>query len=774
LSKYPSLFLGAFIGLALLLIYLRRFEHRAQALRTWLVDLTLWSAAAGLIFVLLWPVMWVDPVGRVVAILSDALRASGSPHPKGSFFIGRPVPDPGPSFYLLVTLFKTTPVLWLGWLLALAAPLLPWRRRGNNPFGRVSLILLAFALLFGLLVTIGGKKQDRYILPAIPALVTLAAMGYAQLNPSPSPSQKGRGWGRGQGAGLLLPALVIIQALAIWPYHPYYFTYYAPVLGGGPAAARLMIVGWGEGLDEAARWLNSQPGAEDIDVVAWYSTTFEPFFRGNAIYKIDEEKISRTPKPALAADYVVLYLNQVQRELPTEGALQFFRAVPPAHTITLNGLDYAWIYPSVKMQRVLATNARLVGQAELLGFNLVSRTGQPLQAVPADQPAAIQLYWEWQGKAPDEPIGLSLIDHSGQTWGRGSPLDTQARFPFEQWQHGMVAHDDFILEIFPGTPPGDYYLKAWIDRPATGERVGTFPLAFEDVQIRVERPQRPLPVSSLPLQTRLAAPLAGGKLELLGFDRPGDWAEPWPPDQARELVLFWQAAQSISENYPITLALVDPAGTVRADWSGLPAAGRYPTDQWQPGDLVRDPWSLTLPAHTPPGDYTLTARLSDLPPIELTQVAVEGRPRLFEAPPLALALNTRFGPSIELLGLRRLPGNAENAIALTPGRPLTLDPVWYTAELIDADYTLTFQLLDGNQQVRAQWDGTPLGGAAPTSTWAAGEVLPDTVTLDLPPDLGPGPHQLLIALYRFDTGERLPLPTGADHLKLPLELNSIP
>jgi hypothetical protein len=126
------------------------------------------------------------------------------------------------------------------------------------------------------------------------------------------------------------------------------------------------------------------------------------------------------------------------------------------------------------------------------------------------------------------------------------------------------------------------------------------------------------------------------------------------------------------------------------------------------------------------------------------------------------------------LGLRRLPGNAENAIALTPGRPLTLDPVWYTAQLNDADYTLTFQLLDGNQQVRAQWDGTPLGGAAPTSTWAAGEVLPDTVTLDLPPDLGPGPHQLLIALYRFDTGERLPLPTGADHLKLPLELNSIP
>jgi hypothetical protein len=68
----------------------------------------------------------------------------------------------------------------------------------------------------------------------------------------------------------------------------------------------------------------------------------------------------------------------------------------------------------------------------------------------------------------------------------------------------------------------------------------------------------------------------------------------------------------------------------------------------------------------------------------------------------------------------------------------------------------------------------PLGGAAPTTTWAAGEVLPDAITLDLPPDLGPGPHHLLIAFYRLETGERLHLPGGADHLKLPLKLNSIP
>ncbi len=141
-----------------------------------------------------------------------------------------------------------------------------------------------------------------------------------------------------------MAGVIALQIALVLPHYPYYFTYYNPLIGGGPAAARMLNVGWGEGLDQAARWLNSLPGAEKSSVVAWYSTTFEPFFRGNAIYKIDEEKISRSSKPGLAADYVVLYINQVQRELPSVGALQFFQSTTPIYTVTLHGIDYAWIW----------------------------------------------------------------------------------------------------------------------------------------------------------------------------------------------------------------------------------------------------------------------------------------------------------------------------------------------------------------------------------------------------------------------------------------------
>jgi hypothetical protein len=456
------------------------------------VDVALWSLAAGLVFVVLWPAMWVDPLGRVAAIANDALHASGSPHPKGSFFLGQPVPDPGLSFYALVTLFRTTPLLWVGWLLG-GATYLAWRPRWTH--GRSALILLAFALLYGLLVTVGGKKQDRYILPAFPALAALAALGYAQISnikyqisnhKSPISNLQSQTSNRTSQMlnAVLLAGVIVLQAALVLPHYPYYFTYYNPLMGGGSAAARMLDVGWGEGLDQAARWLNSLPGAEKSSVVAWYSTTFEPFFRGNAIYKVDEEKISRSSKPGLAADYVVLYVNQVQRELPSAGALQFFRSATAVYTVTLHGIDYAWIYPSVKMQHVIAGEARLVGQAELLGYDLTDEAGEPVTAAyPASVPR-LSLYWEWQGNAEGEPIRASLVDDAGKTRGWGNWLQTVAPLPRSAWQEGMVVRDDFGLAIFDDTPPGEYRLAVWIDRPATHETVGVFPLEGE-VKIRV-------------------------------------------------------------------------------------------------------------------------------------------------------------------------------------------------------------------------------------------------------------------------------------------------
>ncbi len=466
LTKYPSLLLGAFVLVALLALRLAQGHSPRHSVGEWLLDALIWWISAAVIFVVFWPAMWTDALGRMVTIFNDAVRASGSPHPKGSFFLGQPVPDPGLGFYALVTLFRTTPLLWLGWLLLIPTALMRSMSQRGNRWTHVALLMALYALAYGLLVTLGGKKQDRYILPAFPALVMLAALGYAHAVE------------RLRGASLrcgLLAGVVVIQAMLVLPYFPYYFTYYNPLMGGGAAAVRSIMVGWGEGLDQTARYLNTLPGATDLRVVAWYSTTFEPYFHGRTLYKVEEEKISRTPKPGLAADYVVLYVNQVQRQLPSAGALQFFRATTPVYTVTLHGIDYVWIHPAPAVEHIIAGDVRLVGQGELLGYNLRDETGHSLQSVQPDSVAYLSLYWEWQGKSPDDPLRVSLVDAQGKTRGWGNHIRTVAPLPQEEWQEGMVVRDDFALAIFADTPPGDYRLAAWIDRPATGETVGVFP-----------------------------------------------------------------------------------------------------------------------------------------------------------------------------------------------------------------------------------------------------------------------------------------------------------
>jgi hypothetical protein len=482
LSKYPSLFLGPFAAIAILAAFWRR--NRAAwraALRGTALALLVWGIAAGLIFFLLWPAMWADPLYPPQRIIGDALRASGEAHQKGSFFFGQPMDDPGPLFYPVNGLFRVTPVELLGLALALAALPVALRSPGERRASGASWagLLLLYALLFGALITFGGKKQDRYLLPILLPLALLGAYGWmAALRWL---AERWREWALPVG-GLLV---VCAQALFSLPHHPYYFTYYNPLVGGGPAAAATVLVGWGEGLDQAARYLNGLPDARDVRAVSWYSSTFEPFFVGQTIYKIEEEKLSRSSKPPLAADYVVLYINQIQRQFPSAGALQFLQREPPVYVVRLQGIDYAWIHPMPGMRYVIGGQARLVGQAELLGYDLEGVMGEvPPQVRPGDS-FRMRLYWEWQGKRQEDPIVIDLVDYDGVSWGSVEPLPEPEGIPFAQWQEGMVGRSDYLITVYHDAPPGLYQLKSWIHNPQKDEIIGFFPVEYTEMCVEV-------------------------------------------------------------------------------------------------------------------------------------------------------------------------------------------------------------------------------------------------------------------------------------------------
>jgi hypothetical protein len=127
-------------------------------------------------------------------------------------------------------------------------------------------------------------------------------------------------------------------------YLPYYLSYFNPLMGGARRAPDVLQIGWGEGLDEAARYLNAMPGAEGLTVAAWYERVFSEFFVGKTINIEDMPRISQGEiQQILAADYIVIYYHQFQRDMP-ENLLEILEREQPLRVLEFNCLDYVLIF----------------------------------------------------------------------------------------------------------------------------------------------------------------------------------------------------------------------------------------------------------------------------------------------------------------------------------------------------------------------------------------------------------------------------------------------
>jgi hypothetical protein len=289
-----------------------------------------WGGVALLTFVVLWPALWVLGPGEVLARIVDFTRETGGqPDEVGSFFFGQVGSDPGPFYYPISTLFRLSPYTTLG--LVLSATLI-WRAPAAARI-RAGWLLL-FVVGFGLMMTLGAKKFDRYILPAVPALVVLASVGWWLL------VERVRQPVARVALGVGLTALALFPLAATYPYP---LSYYNPLLGGGPAAQRTVMVGNGEGLDQAAGWLAAQPNVSELRVAAHSWDILA------GLVQADGEPL-RDGIPD-DADYIVTYGRRIQMHRWGESLERYLNANPPVHTVWINGIDYVHIHPGPRRGR---------------------------------------------------------------------------------------------------------------------------------------------------------------------------------------------------------------------------------------------------------------------------------------------------------------------------------------------------------------------------------------------------------------------------------------
>ncbi len=346
LTKIPALVLAPTGGILVLLQLRhrsgRQFRTPHSTLHIRLLGYALWGCLALGTFVLLWPAMWVAPIYTLTSTVSE-MSSYVESHVNPDYFWGRPTGDPGLFFYPVVLLFRTTPATLLG---LVAAGWLAWRRHGlwaNENVRRVAGALLLFALLFTIGMSVGAKKFDRYLLPIFPALDVLAALGWLaliQLIFARKFSTVTRSRQALSPYHLVTLSALLLHALPGLLHYPYYYFYYNPLFGGTATATHTLMVGWGEGLEAAAEWVNQQPNAERARVVAWYGDGPLSYFLKNKAPVLS----FWSPEFWFAADYAILYINQWQRNIPSIEVADYFANQKPVHVVQAGGLDIARIY----------------------------------------------------------------------------------------------------------------------------------------------------------------------------------------------------------------------------------------------------------------------------------------------------------------------------------------------------------------------------------------------------------------------------------------------
>jgi 4-amino-4-deoxy-L-arabinose transferase-like glycosyltransferase len=554
LSKSPSLFLVPFTGLLSLGAYwlqkgsLWPLDWRRVAELGW--DWAIWGLVAALVFVLLWPAMWVDPLGTIQGVIDKASGYAASPHERGNFFLGKVGMDPGPLFYPVALLFRLTPLTLLGLgsslllLLGLSSEVYRNRRRISNPpradprwsssssqshgeeegggdrwrvvqrrpepcpephrrvvEGMSS--LWAFILLYILFMTTGAKKFDRYLLPIFPMMDILAALGLLALGEVVWTRMRGRfeEVPRFRTFAMGLGLVLLLQAGFALPHYPYYLTYYNPLLGGIRQAAQTILVGWGEGYEQAARYLNQKDDAAHLRVATWYAKQcIGPFFSGQA-HKLNvsgQEPIGVVPW--YETDYVVSYINQVQREIPTTATVSFFRSQQPEYVVHIKGLDYASVY---KVPQEVPPEAYPYEHVSMVDFGQQVRLlGWEVEGELAELEGlyylVITMYWQsLQPITENYRVYLKLVDGDGQVWRENDSNPIFGLFLTSQWGEGVILRDRHGLEVPPNAPPGVYYLGLDLFDPKLGK--GLKPVVDGDLllgPIRIDERRRVYPEPS--------------------------------------------------------------------------------------------------------------------------------------------------------------------------------------------------------------------------------------------------------------------------------------
>jgi dolichyl-phosphate-mannose-protein mannosyltransferase len=558
--------------------------------------------------------------------------------------------------------------------------------------------------------------------------------------------------------------------------------------GEAQRATRFAVAGWGaialgalvwQAGGVVAAWPDREPALHGLGGAAAHAALTSDQARANAIYVasvdgsprrfgagvlpglrypwfkwFDPQRSLPLPPEASRAVYMLSELRGQQRtgDLtdclgPTDDAGEVVVAAEQARAACVGDQSESTIATFDGLARIDSLTAPAeAGAGETLETRVV---WQPLTAHPEPRQVSLQL---------DDPAA-----GDGILWGNG----TLELYPAAEWQT-----DELVLSRIPVATdataiPQNYRLTIGMAslKPGSGPDLATLAGGRTD---RVAAggvaltPGMAQVGASLPpdMHAIEGPPLVGGGLELIG-------ARPLPNESAvgspLRVGLLWRALQDSPSATRVRLRLVGGAGNVLQETALPLLGGRVAPSTLRAGNVVRDEQSFIV-SPSISGQAYLELSVEDAWQ-RLGGLKLTGRAHTMDTSGAAAVAT--FGGAMDLLSASVEPASGAKA-----GDKVTVQLRWRAARAMPQAYKIFVHVLDATgQQVVAQRDAEPEDGAAPTTSWVAGEVLADSYLLVLPPSLGGGEYPIEVGVYDPRTGDRLSLGNGDNHLVLATRLS---
>jgi hypothetical protein len=151
----------------------------------------------------------------------------------------------------------------------------------------------------------------------------------------------------------------------------------------------------------------------------------------------------------MRADYVVLYISQVQRLAPSPEIVNYFKEMQPEQVVSIRGVPYAWIYPGPRLitgavpPGVTLANIGLGDELRLAGYQILHLGSEDINL-------EVVLYWHALATMSKHyTVSVRLVAADGEWLAQHDAPPANGLLPTDQWRQGDYVRDSHKLAATP-------------------------------------------------------------------------------------------------------------------------------------------------------------------------------------------------------------------------------------------------------------------------------------------------------------------------------------